>query len=92
MTVDDVVKILEAALPRYMEKQEADGMRTAIRMLRERKTGKWLPESPCKHKPGRVRNTDRWTIYKCSCCGRNNGRYFRDKYCRHCGAKMEVDE
>ena len=56
--------------------------------LPERKTGQWIPDQLCKHKPSRIRNTDRWTIYHCSCCGHSNGRRFNDRFCPKCGAKM----
>lgn len=73
--------------------EEATGLAIeAIEALHERKTGQWIPDQFCIHKPSRIRNTDRWTIYHCSCCGYSNGRRFNDRFCPHCGARMEVEE
>lgn len=58
-----------------------------------RKTGKWIHAIPL---PGEADSYKHKLYWKCSVCG---GRDFfnpqyseKIKFCRHCGAKMEVDE
>lgn len=50
------------------------------------KCGKWVSEK-CNHKPYRIKNPEKWVIYKCSICGYGNGRK-QSNYCPDCGAKM----
>lgn len=59
----------------------------------EEKQGFWEAAGAGHPKPGnqRYRKQDQWTIYKCSNCGATNGRNHSDAYCRHCGARMLVD-
>ena len=57
----------------------------------EQKHGHWELSAYCNHKPYRLRHADKWTIWKCSVCGKNNGRCHSDAYCRHCGAKMDEE-
>ena len=59
----------------------------------EEKQGFWKAAGTRHPKPGnqRYRKQDHWTIYKCSNCGATNGRNRSDPYCRHCGARMLVD-
>ena len=59
-------------------------------IVKKQKFGQWVPDSLCNHKPHRIRNTDKWTIYHCSCCGHSNGRRFNDKFCSNCGAQMLI--
>lgn len=49
--------------------------------------GRWISEK-CNHKPYRIKNPEKWVIYKCSECGYSNGRK-QSNYCPHCGAKMD---
>ena len=51
--------------------------------------GRWVQSGQCNHKPCRIRNTDKWTTYKCSVCGYSNGRRFSSNYCPNCGARMD---
>lgn len=53
------------------------------------KHGRWLSEK-CNHKPCRIKNPDKWVVYKCSSCGYSNGRK-QSNYCPNCGAKMEEE-
>ena len=53
-----------------------------------REKGEWVQGGTCEHKPYRVRNTDKWTTYKCSVCGYGNGRRFNTTFCPNCGADM----
>lgn len=50
--------------------------------IEERKTGKWINA-----------NDGKWNtveVLKCSVCGEMDNRMYRtDKFCTHCGAKME---
>lgn len=39
-----------------------------------REKGEWEVGGHCSHKPCRIRNADKWTIYRCSRCGYSNGR------------------
>lgn len=55
----------------------------------EQKHGHWEVSAYCNHKPYRLRHVDKWTIWRCSVCGKNNGRCHSDAYCRHCGSKMD---
>ena len=59
----------------------------------EEKQGFWKVAGTGHPKPGnqRFRKQDQWTVYKCSNCGASNGRNRSDPYCRHCGARMLVD-
>lgn len=59
----------------------------------EEKQGFWKVAGTGHPKPGnqRYRKQDQWTVYKCSNCGASNGRNHSDPYCRHCGARMLVD-
>jgi len=59
----------------------------------EEKQGFWKVAGIGHPKPGnqRYRKQDQWTVYKCSNCGASNGRNHSDPYCRHCGARMLVD-
>ena len=52
------------------------------------KHGRWGVGEKCNHKPCRIKNPDKWVIYKCSVCGYSNGRK-RSNYCPNCGAKMD---
>lgn len=54
------------------------------------KHGKWISEK-CNHKPYRIKNPEKWVIYKCSICGYSNGRK-QSNYCPECGAKMDGEE
>ena len=51
--------------------------------------GRWNTEK-CNHKPHRIKNPEKWVIYKCSVCGYSNGRK-QSNYCPNCGAKMDGD-
>lgn len=57
-----------------------------------RDKGYWVQSGTCEHKPYRVRNTDKWTTYKCSVCGYGNGRRFNTNFCPNCGADMRGDK
>ena len=48
--------------------------------------GRWDTEK-CNHKPHRIKNPEKWVIYKCSVCGYSNGRK-QSNYCPNCGADM----
>lgn len=52
-----------------------------------RPKGRWIGER-CNHKPHRIKNPEKWAIYKCSICGYSNGRK-QSNYCPNCGARME---
>ena len=54
----------------------------------EVKHGRWVVGEKCNHKPCRIKNPDKWVIYKCSVCGYSNGRK-QSNYCPNCGAKMD---
>lgn len=54
------------------------------------KHGKWISEK-CNHKPYRIKNPEKWVIYKCSICGYSNGRK-QSNYCPECGSKMDGEE
>ena len=49
--------------------------------------GRWGTEK-CNHKPHRIKNPEKWVIYKCSVCCYSNGRK-QSNYCPNCGAKMD---
>ena len=49
--------------------------------------GRWISEK-CNHKPYRIKNPEKWVIYKCSVCGYSNGRK-QNNYCPNCWAKMD---
>lgn len=49
--------------------------------------GEWISER-CNHKPCRIKNPEKWVIYKCSVCGYSNGRK-KSNYCPNCGVKMD---
>ena len=51
--------------------------------------GWWITEK-CDHVPWRIKNPEKWVIYKCSVCGYSNGRK-HSNYCPNCGAKMDGD-
>lgn len=55
-----------------------------------RARGKWIPYKICNHKPCRIKQPDKWTIFRCSVCDYSNGRRKNSNYCPSCGAKMEV--
>ena len=52
--------------------------------------GRWDTEK-CNHKPHRIKNPEKWVIYKCSVCGYSNGRK-QSNYCPNCGADMRERE
>lgn len=54
-------------------------------------TAEWIEDGECKHKPYRVRNTEKWKRFKCSKCGYKAGRRIRQKYCPNCGRAMTPD-
>ena len=49
--------------------------------------GRWGTEK-CNHKPHRIKNPEKWVIYKCSVCCYSNGRK-QSNYCPNCGARMD---
>ena len=51
--------------------------------------GRWIGER-CAHKPHRIKNPEKWLVFKCSVCGYSNGRK-QSNYCPNCGAKMDGD-
>ena len=55
------------------------------------KHGRWIVGGSCNHVPHRIKNPEKWVIYKCSECGYSNGRK-QSNYCPNCGAKMEGGE
>ena len=42
--------------------------------------GHWKVVAYCNHKPYRIRKVDKWGIYSCSVCGKNNGRNGSDNF------------
>ena len=59
----------------------------------ERKTGKWIPATPLPMEADSYKHKRYW---KCSVCGGHdffNPQYSEKiKFCRYCGAELEVDE
>lgn len=53
------------------------------------KHGRWISEK-CNHKPYRIKNPEKWVIYKCSACGYSNGRK-QTNFCPNCGVYMKGD-
>lgn len=56
-----------------------------------REKGEWVAGERCNHKPCRIKNPEKWVIYKCSVCGYSNGRK-RNDFCPNCGADMRKEE
>ena len=56
-----------------------------------REKGEWVAGERCNHKPCRIKNPEKWVIYKCSVCGYSNGRK-RNDFCPNCGADMRKGE
>lgn len=74
-------------------KRAADALSIPAVDAVEEKQGFWKVAGTGHPKQGnqRYRKQDQWTVYKCSNCGASNGRNRSDPYCRHCGARMLVD-
>lgn len=52
--------------------------------------GRWVVGGACNHVPHRIKNPEKWVVYKCSACGYSNGRK-QSNYCPNCGAAMDGD-
>ena len=99
--MSDVVDEIESLLDVYNGVERNFVLRRALKCVKripavdavEEKQGFWKEAGTGHPKPGnqRFRKQDQWTVYKCSNCGASNGRNHSDPYCRHCGAKMLVD-
>ena len=79
---DELIKALQYDREQY-DKGYADGKRDA------QKHGHWVMRGYCIDHKTKHRKADKWTLWQCSVCGENNGRFKSDKFCRHCGAKMD---
>lgn len=54
--------------------------------------GRWINAEKINNKPYRIKNLEKWVIYRCSECGYSNGRRTNANYCPNCGAKMDGKE
>ena len=93
MTREEALEILDT-IPTIGE--QVDALEMAIEALQERKTGKWISDSPIVKKITIDENGNVDHSCHCSECGdwlTGSDEYpCRGYYCPNCGAKMEVDE